>query len=203
MGEVPTPMLLLVDDDMQSRETMRELFERNGCTVIPAATMETAIKSLNVTPNVNMVVTDIKLKPNRNDQSGIILANLIKASKPFLPVAAYSGTTSAADIDPQQYKVFDVYLNKPSNATTTQKFVADCIYHARLNRDVLEAVQTESKISSNSDQELDKLKDELEELRSYLEKGFVRKPSLRAIAGFFLLVLTIAGSAASIVALFT
>jgi CheY-like chemotaxis protein len=195
-------VVLLLDDGKDARDTMRELFEMSGCTVVATSTLEDAVSSIKV-DNFDLVVTDINLQGVDSDRSGMLFANVVKVTNPQLPVAAYSGKISAADIDPEQYRNFDAYLNKArSDPEKTRQFVQRCILLASQRRQALALAGDTSNIAPSPSAPLTKDFDaKVDALRREIETYYFRKPSVKQLVTALIALVGFIGAIASIVSL--
>ncbi len=103
------PVLLIVDDEADLRETLAEYFTENGYSVLTAADGLDAKKIL-VTQKVNLVLTDINM-PNMN---GVDLLKFAKALPDSPKVIVFSGYS---DFSKEQIEKLGAaaLLNKPFN----------------------------------------------------------------------------------------
>jgi CheY-like chemotaxis protein len=91
------PVVLVVDDDAEVRETLSNILESRGYTVIDAATGREALDILERDETIGILFTDV-IMPGI---SGITLAKKAMEMRPDLKVvlaSAYMGEGSAADL---------------------------------------------------------------------------------------------------------
>jgi CheY-like chemotaxis protein len=91
------PVVLVVDDDAEVRETLTNILESRGYTVIDAATGREALDILERDETIGILFTDV-IMPGI---SGITLAKKAMEMRPDLKVvlaSAYMGEGSAADL---------------------------------------------------------------------------------------------------------
>lgn len=79
--------ILVVDDDAEVREIVAEFLADSGHTVLQADGGLAALRVLESTPSVNLVVTDVRMP----DISGIELADRISRERHGLKVILISG----------------------------------------------------------------------------------------------------------------
>jgi CheY-like chemotaxis protein len=200
-------MVLLLDDQPEPRESMRKLLEDCDFSVVPVSTVETAMKEITSNKNLDIFVTDINLSSISTDKSGLAFANVVKRLNPSLPIAAYSAKVNAADIDPNEYKAFEAYLNKAtSTPAKTQKFVDDCVALAKTHKEAVRLANSQGiKIDASFVEELRDLRTDIERIRTEFNhtlSNFVRKPDIAKYANRMNIMLGVVASIASIVALY-
>lgn len=186
------PLVLLLDDQIEPRESMRELFEVNNCSVIPVSNLDAAIKEITSNRDIDVIVTDINLNSDPRDRSGIAFATIAKQTHPTLPIAAYSAVVSAADIEPEHYHVFSAYLNKlKSSPSDSQKFVGRCIALAQNKQSATEIALRKgidldgAQVRAVSDAKAE-LSLAISQFRSELDNRYIKKPSVAQLVGFML-----------------
>lgn len=106
-------LVLVVDDEVHVRETMRAVLERAGYRVVTAANGEEALVKINPqAPGLKLVVTDIMM-PNMD---GVALVRVLRKAAPHLKVIAASGLgRNVRREDLQELGVVEV-LAKPFEA---------------------------------------------------------------------------------------
>jgi CheY-like chemotaxis protein len=104
-GSSPKARILLVEDEILIRLAMADDLRHAGFTVIEASNAEEALSVLNTTPDIALVVTDIRM-PGRID--GVELANWIRRHVPHIKVAIAS-----ANIESGMDRAFDAVFSKP------------------------------------------------------------------------------------------
>lgn len=93
------PLVLVVDDENEYRETRTELLEAHGFHAIGAASVAEAHRELRASPAIDLAVIDINLDLTKpKDMSGIELARDIQAAWPSLPIVGYSGRIAEEDV---------------------------------------------------------------------------------------------------------
>jgi CheY-like chemotaxis protein len=80
-------MILLVDDDNDVRETSADMLEELGYQVIQAASGEEALTVLETEPELEVMVTDIRMP----GMSGLELSELARARRQDLKIILVSG----------------------------------------------------------------------------------------------------------------
>lgn len=86
--------ILLVDDNVSSRDTWALILRHNGVAVEEAANLSDALALLRTSP-VAALVTDIRMN---GDRDGIELASVAKRTHPRMPVIVYSGFMTSEDL---------------------------------------------------------------------------------------------------------
>jgi CheY-like chemotaxis protein len=108
MPEKRQPLdILLVEDDAQAAELRAQLFEAQGCRVMVAHDLGEARERVESAVPIDLVVTDIKLGPGRDDRGGVQLARLSRELRPATPVVGYSAYYQEADLEPTNALPFD------------------------------------------------------------------------------------------------
>lgn len=105
------PLVLLVEDKLDTLQSRQRLFENADYIVIPATTAEDAILQVWSSPLISLVYTDIDLDPSedRRDTSGVDLMKYLKSIRPELPIVGYSGQFEPGQIAPSDLLGFDRY----------------------------------------------------------------------------------------------
>lgn len=85
--ESPPPQILVVEDDELTREFVVELIHSFGYSVVAAASALEAMKTLEDTPSIALVFTDVAM-PGVN---GIMLADMVKQHRPKLKILYTTG----------------------------------------------------------------------------------------------------------------
>jgi CheY-like chemotaxis protein len=105
-GESSTKVrILVVEDEILIRLSMADDLRHAGFTVIEASNAEEALSVLSTTPDISLVVTDIRM-PGRID--GLGLANWVRRHAPRIKVAIAS-----ANIEMGMDQSFDAVFSKP------------------------------------------------------------------------------------------
>jgi chemosensory pili system protein ChpA (sensor histidine kinase/response regulator) len=92
--------VLLVDDYVDARETVRELLERNGHSVVEASDGQQALNFLvsQSTPRVGLILLDLHMPVMDGFQFLKLLGNYVGLSKiPVIVVSAHTARLSAHD----------------------------------------------------------------------------------------------------------
>lgn len=98
--------VLLVEDDLETAETMQEVLERHGYGVVSADSFEAAV---NVDlKRVDAIVSDIRLP----DGLGTDLLRQLKRKRD-VPAIAFSGHTATSDAERAKDAGFDLFMTKP------------------------------------------------------------------------------------------
>lgn len=99
-------VVIVVDDDQDSRELTCELLETFGIEAHPSASAEAALAAL-PSAGAHVVVTDLQLG---DGQGGVGLARAVRALRPGIGVVALTGFPAGPD---ERDPVFDDHLRKP------------------------------------------------------------------------------------------
>ncbi|MGP1716765.1 MAG: response regulator [Methylophilus sp.] len=79
--------ILVVEDDVDTREILSELLEMQGHDIVAASEAQQALNTLRQQPDIDLLITDISLP----GMSGIDLARLAKTTHPELAMMICSG----------------------------------------------------------------------------------------------------------------
>jgi DNA-binding NtrC family response regulator len=124
------PKLLIVDDELGSRESLRLVFSRDY-TVLLAASGQEAQERLAQAP-VDLVLLDVILP----DQSGIEVLRLIQAAYPGLPVIMVSASASIPPVvEAIRLGALD-FVGKPFDVEALRHTVRRALETCRLHRQV-------------------------------------------------------------------
>jgi CheY-like chemotaxis protein len=201
---VARPLILLVDDQPNARDSMRELFDSIGCSVITVGTEESALKEIDARHDIDLVVTDINLRGGLDsDKSGVIFARVVRRLRDDLPIAAYSSRARELKVSPSEVNAFVLFLDHAeSSADEVMAFVNECKSYAITHREM--AAQVSQKIAnrkaSSSDGE-DRVTG-LEAAVRELEASVVRKDDLRRAANTIYIFFGVIAGLASIIGLY-
>jgi CheY-like chemotaxis protein len=99
--------VLLVEDDVQAAELRARLFASEGCQVTVAHDFGEARDRLESTAPIDLVVTDIRLGPGRDDRGGVELAELSRELRPATPVVGYTAYYQESDLASASTLPFD------------------------------------------------------------------------------------------------
>lgn len=109
------PLMLLVEDNLESLSARVEIYEDAGLTVLTAASAEDAIRQIWSSPMVCAVVTDLNLEPSdTDDTAGVYLCKYLREVRPGLPVAGYSAHFDEAAVAETDRELFDRYYARGS-----------------------------------------------------------------------------------------
>ncbi|MFA7305068.1 MAG: response regulator [Hyphomicrobium sp.] len=104
-GASANSRILLVEDEILIRLAMADDLRHAGFIVIEASNADEALNVLNTTPDIALVVTDIRM-PGRMD--GVGLANWVRRHAPLIKIAIVS-----ANVEIGMDRAFDAVLSKP------------------------------------------------------------------------------------------
>ncbi len=103
--------LLIVEDDEPNMEYLIEALSESEINILSAYTGEEALHLVNVHPDLNMVLMDIRLP----DSNGLILTRIIKETNPNLTIIAQTAYAASSDIKNCMDAGCNAYLAKPIN----------------------------------------------------------------------------------------
>jgi len=86
-------VVLVVDDDADSRDAAIGLIETLGCSTLAAASCDEAIAVLDACAHVDLVFSDVVMPKS----TGITLARLVRERDPSLPVVLATGYAEAVE----------------------------------------------------------------------------------------------------------
>jgi putative nucleotidyltransferase with HDIG domain len=131
---MPTDTILVVDDDQSSCETLEDILELQGYSVLIAQTGEAAEDLVRSAP-VNAVLLDLRLP----DRSGMDVLRFVKESSPETEVVIVSGyATLASAIEAMRYGAFG-YVQKPVNVEEVLSGLKHALERQRLARELRQA----------------------------------------------------------------
>ena len=104
-----TPLVMLVDDEVDFVETMTKRLEKRNLDVIAAFSGPEALQTLEKHPNVDVVILDVKMP----GMDGIETLKKMKAAYPIIEVVMLTAhATVESAIEGMRFGAFD-YLMKP------------------------------------------------------------------------------------------
>ena len=86
-------VVLVVDDDADSRDAAIGLIEALGCSTLAAASCDEAVAVLDAGAHVDLVFSDVVMPKS----TGVTLARLVRERDPSLPVVLVTGYADAVD----------------------------------------------------------------------------------------------------------
>ena len=101
--------VLVVEDEVLIRIDLSDEFRTAGFNVLDASNGDEALVTLEATPDISLVITDIRM-PGRTD--GIALAHWLRQHRPEVLVVLVSGHLGATEMSPVAP---DLVLQKPVN----------------------------------------------------------------------------------------
>jgi CheY-like chemotaxis protein len=135
--ERPQPLVLIVEDRADSLRRRLDLFESFGCAALGASSRDDAIRELQATPLVDLLVTDIHMGDERHpdDKSGIALARAVRQRWSDLPIAGYSAYFAEGDLSADERNAFDVSFPRGSQrGRELRRQVESCVELAQRHR---------------------------------------------------------------------
>lgn len=118
--DLPPQRVLIVDDDKDARELLAEILALDGIRCMTAESGEAALKLLNSSRSIGLLITDLRMAPS----NGLQLIREVRASeRAALPIIVVSGNAGALDvIDAMHLSVVD-FLLKPIDSVKLAKMV--------------------------------------------------------------------------------
>ena len=86
-------VVLVVDDDADSRDAAIGLIEALGCSTLAAASCDEAVAVLDAGAHVDLVFSDVVMPKT----TGVTLARLVREREPSLPVVLATGYAEAVE----------------------------------------------------------------------------------------------------------
>ena len=112
LQELPNISVLVVDDDEDTRDLLREVLEQSGATVVTKDTIESAIQQFRTNPS-HAIVADIRI----GNSDGYMLLKAVRAIndeyRGNTAVIAVTGYASEEDRKRALSSGFSAYLPKP------------------------------------------------------------------------------------------
>jgi PAS domain S-box-containing protein len=122
-GPAATQTVLVVDDEEGLRELARRLLEREGYTVLIAASADEALQLFARNPSIHVLVTDVVMP----GASGAALTNRLIERRPGLKVIYMSGYTDEAIVHHGVRRPGITFLRKPFTADTLARKVREVL----------------------------------------------------------------------------
>ena len=105
----PPPGILVIDDDGDLRETMRDVLEAEGYQVTVASNGRDALEHLRHAPLVDLILLDLAMPVMNGVELCAALAE--DASRPHIPIIVF--TAGRATTSAELAEHIDAYLQKP------------------------------------------------------------------------------------------
>lgn len=115
-----TNTILIIDDDEQIRNLLKQFFDRNGFEAVTASTAEEAIEMLE-NESYPICFIDFQLPGMRGDQ----LAVKIRAEKPATILFSITGMSTVFTLIRCREAGFDDYFSKPFKMSAILEAVKD------------------------------------------------------------------------------
>lgn len=112
--------VLFVDDEVDIREKLSLSFEMEDCDVLTAASGEEAILVLKNNPQINFIISDIKMP----DGDGLFLLKHVKSTYPSLLMVMLTGFTEKSEAELIHMGALAV-ISKPTDVDSLIQFVKD------------------------------------------------------------------------------
>lgn len=108
------PFILFVEDRDKARDYGTLFLKELGCSVVAVKNADEAIKMFMLSPNLDLVFTDIDLLgvEGKDDKSGVDLARFIKQLNCDLPIIGYSSKFDDNGLDINEKLLFDGWFGK-------------------------------------------------------------------------------------------
>jgi len=130
MNTQENPIVLVVDDERDILETIKQTLEKDGYQVITTTNPYSALSIVDEQP-IRLVITDLKMQP----MNGLDLISRIQEKQTqveFILITAFSSYESA--VTALKYGVHD-YLEKPFSPNELRLVVRKCVEKIRLNQE--------------------------------------------------------------------
>jgi DNA-binding NarL/FixJ family response regulator len=122
---VELPVILVVEDDHEALEQRTNMLATMECTAIGFENDDEAREAM-LESLVDLVLTDIRLKPSKGDRSGIEFARYVKRIYPDMPVLGYSAVFADKDLAPLEKEIFDEVWPKTLNFLQIEEMLQRC-----------------------------------------------------------------------------
>jgi CheY-like chemotaxis protein len=106
--------ILIVEDELLSARTMREILEQNGFRVLHAERADIVLEIIRGESDLFMVILDLLLPPSNSLNEGVSLARAINSNGFQLPlkfISAYSEQVNIGELE--SIENFDGFHQKP------------------------------------------------------------------------------------------
>jgi CheY-like chemotaxis protein len=120
---VGTETLLVVDDEQAIRVLIRRMLERNGYTVLVAATADEALELFETNPSISAVLTDA-IMPVSN---GTELMTRLMKQRPDVRVIFMSGYTAEYIVELGCVNPAMAFLSKPFTGETLSRTIREVL----------------------------------------------------------------------------
>jgi two-component system cell cycle sensor histidine kinase/response regulator CckA len=125
LGAPAHTTVLVVEDEEGLRELARRLLQRQGCTVLVAASGAEALRLFETHPSIDLVLTDVVMP----GLSGADLMQKLLEQRPALKVIYMSGYTVDAVIHHGVLKPGIAFLHKPFTSETLEQKIREVLDH--------------------------------------------------------------------------
>ena len=117
-------VVLVVDDDADSRDAAIGLIEALGCSTLAAASCDEAVAVLDAGAHVDLVFSDVVMPKS----TGVTLARLVRERDPSMPVVLATGFPDAVDAVTESG---GISLIKPYSVARLEAVFAEQLHVAR------------------------------------------------------------------------
>jgi CheY-like chemotaxis protein len=106
-------LALVVDDDARTRNVRKRQLEQRHWNVIVVGSKKEAVTQLNACPEVDAVLTDLRLDTTVNDdKSGVALARIVRQQFGQIPIMAYSAYVADRPLSADERQLFTHVVGK-------------------------------------------------------------------------------------------
>src|SRR4051812_6577905 len=114
MTRAKKPMVLFVDDEIESLEAFTSLMRSNGLDVIEASDLTTALDAIKH-ETIDLLLCDIRLNTsNTNDRAGVQIAEFASKTQPGVPIVANTAFFVPDDFSKYEKSLFTKVYAKGS-----------------------------------------------------------------------------------------
>lgn len=119
-------IVMIVDDEEMMREAVTEMLGDRAEKIIPAESGDAAIKKLEETDKINVVITDLKMP----GMDGFALLDRMKVMDPSIPIVVMSGYSETFSVEEAMKRGAAEYILKPFKKEEINMIVDRALWRA-------------------------------------------------------------------------
>jgi len=147
-------MILIVDDEIENRVSLKAVLERSGWPCFEAADAQSALEILRSHPKIQLLITDLKM-PGMNGLELLQMARLVRPDVQRVLVTAFG--TIEDTVQAMKAGAFDV-IAKPLKAREIREKVATLLARSPTSSSLVSQNEQQSKISPSFALVMEKLR---------------------------------------------